>query len=170
MGLKEGDEVFITLERTDGVQANAFRGAAVLRELEKGYIMRCDEINTRIALDPMNIIKQEERGDGSIVMSLLEPSDYLPKDTWTATCPDILLFINRYTWSIDDVSMQEMNLHTRAWNAIVRDAKKELGDDCASLLDVTDMVHELNDIGWIYNAAEDKGVYDAKRLSRSATA
>lgn len=163
MGLRTGDEVYITLERCDGVCENRFRGIEVIRMVLEGKIMRSDALNVRMAYDPLRICTQKTPGQDCIAISAVEPTDRLPKDVWASACPDIVTFAFASDWSIDDVSVNELNRNTRAFNAISRDAVRELDGD-QDPVRMNEMIHRLNDIGWDYDAKRDCGVYDRERL------
>ena len=165
MGLKAGDDVLITLQRVDAVRENRFHGLDVIEAILDGHVMRSDDLNVRMAMDPMRLCTTKTPGTDCIAMAAIEPLDVVPKDVWTTSCPDILTFAFVTSWVIDDdsVSINEINRNTRAYNAILRDASKELGSG-ATPAEMNDMVRRLNDIGWDYDSIRDCGVYDHERL------
>lgn len=163
LGLKVNDEVFVTIERCDGVRENRLKGLEVIKAVMDGHVLRSDALNVRMALDPMRICTQKTPGTDCIAISAVEPTDNLPKDVWASACPDILTFAYATDWMIEDISVNEVNRNTRAFHAISRDALKELDGD-QDPARMSEMIHRLNDIGWDYDAKNDCGVYDRERL------
>lgn len=164
MGLRAGDDVLVTLESCNGSRENRFHGVEVIELLLQGHVMRCDALNTRMAMDPMRVYTEKILSQDAIAMSPLEPTKQVPKDVWATGCPDVLMFAFSADWYIEDINVNELNKNTRAYHAIIRDAKKELGEDVTDPASINAMVHRLNDIGWDYDFKNDRGVYDRERL------
>lgn len=163
MGIRMGDEVFVTIEKCDGACENRLKGLEVIKSVLDGHVLRSDALNVRMAMDPMRICTQKTPGSDCIAISAVEPTDALPKDVWASSCPDILTFAFAADWMVEDVNINEINRNTRAFNAISRDALKELDGD-QDPARMNGMIHRLNEIGWDYDAKNDCGVYDRERL------
>ncbi len=172
LGLKEHDSVYITLDTLDEMKTKQVCGAAVLSCLESGHIMKSVPHDgsdpVYLALDPMRLVKQDERYTSkSIYVALTVPTDLIPKDVWALTSIDIIDSIYNTPWVVCDEVEDLLHFNTRAYMALRKDAietlKKEGTCDITGDTILYQML-KLNDIGWFYDAANDKGVYDAQRL------
>ncbi len=156
MGLRKNDEVLVSLERVSGSRDNRFTGLEALEQLLAGYVLRCDEINSRIAYDPMKISSTIE--SGAFAMSCLEPTDEIPKDVWVSDCPDIIQFLFTHSWAIETVNVNAINYNTRAYRALMREAIRIAGKEKGKDFEyVCDIMYKLNDMGWQYDGKIDHG-------------
>ncbi len=155
MGLRRDDDVLITLERVDGTRVNAVKGTEALELLLDGHVLRSDDLNVRMAFDPMKVCTAVDMN--AFAISAIEPTDAIPKDVWAATCPDLLLFLFMHDWSIETVNVKAINYNTRAYQALIRDAVREAGDRKNEPTVVQEIMHRLNDEGWEYDAKKDCG-------------
>ena len=155
MGLRKNDEVLISLEKVNGSRVNAIKGLEALELLLSGHVLRCDELNVRLAYDPMKV-SSDVKSD-AFAMSCIEPTDLIPKDVWASDCPDIIQFLFNQTWEIEAVNVNAINYNTRAYHALIRDAVREAGDKGNDFEYVCNVMRELNEKGWQYDAGKDCG-------------
>lgn len=165
MGLTAGDEVLVSLERADGVECNQFRGAGALIQLMEGRVLRCEEQNARIAMGPMNRGADGLPRETEVMVAPIEAMDRFPKDAWlpgTLGLGPLSRSLMICNWVLDDADIEQINLNTKAYRAICRDAQtcfmKRGARHFPSDEELQAEIIRLNDAGWDYDAENDKGI------------
>lgn len=176
MGVKEGDKIEVSLSPVGLPQENRFSGLQALRLLMDGHMLK--SIGSPIARSPDDVIyammdplglcgEGQPKTSADIWLAFGEPVGDRPAKTWISRCNDVLALVTAMSWSVESLKdADEMTLNTRAYLAIIQDARNELikRDIEITEEDVDKMIMRLNDIGWDYDARQNKGVYDADRL------
>ncbi len=169
MGIREGDKVEVSLSSVDLPQENRFSGIEAIRLLMDGHVLRSADGSIYAMFDPLGISRKEPRkASADVWLAYSDPiDDCTPKLAWTARCNDILALVTCLEWTIEDMKVgDEICLNTKAYFAIIDDARAILTDKGEEITEaaVNSYIRKLNDIGWDYDAKQNKGVYDADRL------
>lgn len=176
MGIKDGDKVEIALSRADVPAENRFFGLQALRLLLDGHMLK--SIDSPVArspddviyamLDPLGLCGEgQPKTSADIWLAFGEPAGNRPARTWVSRCNDALALVTSMNWAVEPLKdADEMTVNTKAYLAIIQDARKELAKKDIEITEeaVDEMILKLNSIGWDYNKRENKGVYDADRL------
>lgn len=183
MRLKEGDEVFITVSPANGSMENRFEGAAALSLMEQGYVLASDgryfalgDGKGALEKGVLYVALAEPQMAGGENASELYPDspvgdmEYctLPREVFYGTVLTSVLYHEEF--EVTDLDRSRMERSTKAWFALLEDAKAILGGlgrasrNESMLLEAFALTNVLNDIGWDYDARSGRGVYDTDRL------
>ncbi len=176
MGIKDGDKVEISISPANMPAENRFFGLQALRLLLDGHMLK--SIDSPVArseddviyaiLDPLGLCGEgQPKTSADIWLAFGEPAGNRPARTWVSRCNDVLALVTAMNWSVESCKdADEMTLNTKAYLAIIQDAKEVLAAKGIEITEeeVDKMIMKLNDIGWDYDKKENKGVYDGNRL------
>lgn len=169
MKIEEGDRVKITLSYTDASQDEVFSGLYVLKLLLDGHILKSVDGSIYAMFDPLGISKDEScKCSYDIWLAYADPiDDAMPRLTWISRCNDALALATGLSWFVESNELAtEMIRNTRAYHAIIEDSRHILASIGEEITEssVDEIIGKLNDAGWDYDEANNKGVYDASRL------
>lgn len=171
LNLEEGDKVIMSLSYPDIPQNRTFSGISVLRLLLDGHILKSVDGSMYVMFDPKGLKKNEPCINSSdIYIAYSDPIDDMPKLTWTNWCNDALYLATSIAWTVESTALaSEINRNSRAYLALIQDAWKillDIDDIDEEITEdsVSEMMRKLRNAGWIYDAVNDKGSYDASKL------
>lgn len=140
----------------------------MLRLLLDGHILKSVDGSMYVMFDPQGLTKNEPCiRSCDIHIAYSDSIDDMPKLTWTCRCKDAFYLATSIAWTVESAALaSEINRNTRAYLALIQDARNIIADIGEEITEdsVSEMMGKLRNAGWIYDAANDQGSYDASKL------